>query len=360
MKNIFGRAPASNHMGKLFLGATGAAVTLSLTACYQAGAAVNDEGVGSAQQAVTTSLVSSTLPARLVSSSTNLYWSANVNAIGSPSNIGSSSIYTAAKGNLPGQETLLYRETYNGSDLAQQFTDLAFDANYVYFVASYSILNAGTVESEIKRVPLTGGSADILATGPLGALVRDHGFVSDGATLFYSTSLGIYSLPIGGGVAPTLVTSAFGQDLGLDGTYVYFAAGDTIQRVPKVGGTVSTVITETTAITALFVEKGTHTTVYWGGANDIVKGKTLTVTSPAIITYQAVFSGRQVQSVWFDGTHPLWSDCTTTVSPTGCNINRWVSGNITSVAAGLDSGLDVQGDSTELFAINQELYRYVF
>src|SRR5205823_1778709 len=75
-------------------------------------------------------------------------------------------------------EVVLYRE--DGDD--RYFGDIVYanpGAFYGYFVANYQ--TAGGLSSQIKRVPLTGGPATVIANSPA-PLPRD--LVTDGTSLF--------------------------------------------------------------------------------------------------------------------------------------------------------------------------------
>ncbi len=86
---------------------------------------------------------------------------------------------------------------------------------YGYFVANYPSQN----ESQIKRVPLTGGAAVVLATSP--AAIGNRDLVTDGSSLYWADADGIRKMAVTGGTVQTLVSGQTFAHLGLDGPVLY-------------------------------------------------------------------------------------------------------------------------------------------
>ena len=175
----------------------------------------------------TQSVVAISSPNGLVASTGNLYWtSKSFNEFGPDT----STVWRAGKNNVPGNEIALYQES--GDD--RFFGDIVFanpGAFFGYFVASYQ--TPGGLKSQIKRVPLTGGAAVVIADTPA-PKARD--LLTDGTKLFWIDAGGIRSVPIGGGPITTLFSDGFVGRISLDDSFVYFGEEFLIMRIPKNGG----------------------------------------------------------------------------------------------------------------------------
>lgn len=115
---------------------------------------------------------------------------------------------------MPGQERILDDElSLPASPVSFQAITYANVAGtwYGYFVANYPAQQ----KSEIKRVPLTGGGARVLATSP--AAIGNRDLVTDGSSLYWTDASGIRKMAIGGGTIRTLVRGTAFAHLGLDG-----------------------------------------------------------------------------------------------------------------------------------------------
>ena len=160
----------------------------------------------------TSSIVSYSSPTGLIASTGNLYWTSKLYDEFGPD---MSVVWRAGKNNVPGSEVVLYREY--GDD--RYFGDIVYanpGAFYGYFVANYQ--TAGGLISQIKRVPLTGGLATVIANSP-SPVARD--LITDGTRLFWVDNGGIRSVPLGGGLVTTLRgEGAYTTHLRLDSSYL--------------------------------------------------------------------------------------------------------------------------------------------
>ncbi len=112
--------------------------------------------------------LSYTHPGRLIQSTGNLYWTANQTESG----VSQSDVFRASKGNVPGQESILYQESQPAASPVdfEAITYANVGGNwYGYFVANYP----ADAESQVMRVPLSGGTAVVLATSPAVIGARD-------------------------------------------------------------------------------------------------------------------------------------------------------------------------------------------
>ena len=289
-------------------------------------------------QAATVTQVASEPPTRLVQSTGNLYWTSSaINEFG-PSFAG---VYRTGKTDTPGKETLLYSENRDDyfffGDLAYAQVNGAF---FGYFTANY--VDAGT--AQIKRVPLTGGPAVVLATLPRAFGVQD--LVTDGTFLYWADGLGVRKMSLSGGTVTTLATGTSTFRVGLDATQVFYSDGNRINSVPKTGGAVTAQVIDASPITAMFVQAGAGgTSLYWGNDSGSVQSRPV---GGAVTVYQSVTSTRSVSAVSFDGTRVLWSDFVRTA---GNNyvVRKSQGGTTTVVSSGGVGATDVQGDAGAMF-----------
>ena len=267
------------------------------------------------------SVVAYSSPTGLIASTGNLYWTSTaVDEFGPDV----STVWRAGKDNVPGNEIALYRES--GDD--RSFGDIVF-ANpgtfYGYFVAHYQ--TPGGMVSQIKRVPLTGGSAVVIATSPASGARDLH---TDGTTLYWIDGGGIRSVPIGGGAVTTLFADAFVGRISLHQDFVYFGEEYLIMRVPKAGGAPQHVVSTNGRVSALNItphDGGTW--LYWGDK----EGGVYSVTIPVVAswtprTHQPPTPGREVKAVASSHNNwVLWADCAQPGN-TSCRIRHHAGGQV--------------------------------
>jgi hypothetical protein len=307
-------------------------------ACLAAGfitLAIGDQ----AALAAGTSTVAFTSPTGLVSSTGNLYWTSTVaDEFGADV----STVWRASKGNVPGSERVLYRE----------FGDDRFFGNIVwanpgaffgYFVANYNV--GGTLVSQIKRVPLAGGPAVIMANSP--AYIGGRDLVTDGTTLFWVDAGGIRSLPVVGGPVTTIRSSSFITRLTVDSTNIYYGEEFLIFRKPKAGGFESVVVSTSGKVHALHVDGGIGW-LFWGEEGGGVLIAPSSQAGGGGITVQAPSAGSDVTSIGWDGTRILWTDC---LQPgnTSCRVRKKQAGVVSTLNSGGVGYGHLQWDSASLY-----------
>lgn len=283
--------------------------------------------------------VATEAPTRLVQSTGNLYWTNNfINEFG-PSFAG---VYRTGKSDTPGSERLLYSESR--SDGYFYFGDLAY-ANvggsfFGYFAANYVDLGF----TQIKRIPLAGGTAVVLAT--LSTQIGARDLVTDGSFLYWADAAGLRRMSLGGGTVTTLAGGTNLLRVGLDANQVYYSAGTTINSVPKSGGAITQQVVASSAVKSLYVQPAAAagTVIYWAEENASVKSRPV---GGAISTYQGVLTGRHAESASFDGTRVLWSDCSN--SGNNCFVRKFQGGSVSVVSTGSVGAGDVQGDASAMF-----------
>jgi surface antigen len=282
-------------------------------------------------------------PNRLLQSTGNLYWTAAQSAqvVAARTARGTAAqavpgtseavVYRASKTNQPGQERVLYQEA--SSPLSPVNFQAITYANvggfwYGYFVANYPLQH----ESRIKRVPLAGGAAVVLATSPAAIGTRD--LVTDGSSLYWADAGGIRKMAINGGPVQTLASGGAFAHLGLYGSSLYYSSGNNILTVPTSGGASTTVVSTPSAITALY-PPSTANGLLWGEAN----GSVTSLDGDIYYEFQAPVAGVSVTSVSVAGNYVVWADC----FPQWCQVVGNDNGIVASAAT---SGIpvDAQGD----------------
>jgi hypothetical protein len=282
----------------------------------------------------------------LIASTGNLYWTSFTRVDFGPD---FATLWRAGKNNTPGGEVALYTESGDRSGeyyFGSPVYALVGGTYYGFFTANYS--DGGVATSQIKRVPLTGGGATVLANAPAAIGPRD--LVTDGSSLFWADAGGIRRLPIGGGSITTLVASASVQRLGLDATYLYYAEGALIRRIPRSGGAATTRVVASATVSALSVNVASAT-IYWGEVGGAVKSSP--IAGGAVTTHQGPLSLRTVSSVGYDGSRVFWADCTSgggTSYGSPCAIRTRRSG-VTSIVTQSSNSLfqHLRGDATSLY-----------
>ena len=167
---------------------------------------------------------------------------------------------------------------------------------YGYFVANYPLQN----ESQIKRVPLTGGAAVVLATSP--AVIDNRDLVTDGSSLYWADADGIRKMAITGGTVQTLVSGQTFAHLGLDGPVLYYSSGNSILTVPTSGGASTTVVSAPSPITAIY-PPSTANGLLWGEANGSVNSfdGAIFITSCRLRSPVSASPACRTQAVSFSG-----------------------------------------------------------
>lgn len=247
--------------------------------------------------ALTTGLVSNRKPDGLILSTGNLYFTSH--------DASTASVWRTAQSSSPGQEILLYSEP------GARFGDIVFaqvDGNFFgYFFAT----KAGVIT--IKRVPLTGGAATVLATVTNVDVANSHrNLITDGVNLYWQDVNSVRKMPIRGGAVTLLdATSPNTPTAGLalrNGNVIYASVAN-IRFVPTGGAITSplvrTIATASSRVTALHaVSNG----VYWGEQSGAVRlrvGSTTTTlpSTPGLVPTSISTNG------FTAGAAQAWTQC---------------------------------------------------
>jgi hypothetical protein len=203
------------------------------------------------------------------------------------------------------QPTTIGTGTFDGLNCAG-VCPIAIDSASVYWGGGQGQMGPG-----ILQAPLGGGSENYLvAVGDF-----DVGLSSNGTSVYWADSASIWSMPVGGGTAPTALTNSFEtQGMVIDTTNIYWTAGPVLQ-MPLAGGTVLNITPNTNVgIASVPIGGGTMTTlvsvsggiyanalavdasnVYWTGYAGPGTGQ--------IGVYKVPVGGGTPQLVW-PGTNP--------------------------------------------------------
>lgn len=283
----------------LLLAVLGAATIVDAQLNIQTHHSFPGEVVPLSALAATSESVSFRKPDGMILSEGNLYFTSH-DAAGA-------TVWRTAQTSSPGQETVLYWEA------GATFGDIVFakvDGNFFGYFFAFRRSNRS--EITIKRVPLTGGTAIVLATLKDIDVENDHrNLLTDGVNLYWQDVSSVRKMPIRGGPVTVLDpcqdnTPTAGIAL-QNGNIIYASFAD-IRFVPPNGATSPpssrTIVTAANRVTALHaVSNG----VYWGDNDDAVKRKVGATTT----TLQS--SGGLATSISSSGTAAggveAWTDC---------------------------------------------------
>ena len=216
-------------------------------------------------------LVSCHKPDGLILSTGNLYFTSR--------DAGGAAVWRTSQGATACQERILYWET------GAIFGDIVFaELNGNFF--GYFFAEKAEV-STLRRVPLAGGNATILATVNRGVVHSRRNLVTDHLNVYWQDGRAVRKIPLGGGnvtvldqTPPQKITAGIAQR----NDAIIYASGDEIRFVPKAGAITTPLIRiiakASSPVTALHVVSNG---VYWGersGAVRLKVGSTITTLQP--------------------------------------------------------------------------------
>jgi hypothetical protein len=244
-----------------------------------------------------TGLVCFRRPDGLILSTGNLYFTSHAAS--------TASVWRAAQSAIPGQEILLY------SEADARFGDIVFaEVDGAFF--GYFFAEKGGVIT-IRRVPLTGGAATVVATVTNVDVANSHrNLVTDGVNLYWQDDRAVRKVPIRGGAVTVLDTASPNTPTAgialRNGNIIYASVAD-IRFVPTGGAitspTVRTIVTASSRVTALYtVSNG----VYWGEQSGAVRlrvGSTTTTlpSTPGLVPTSISTNG------FTAGAAQAWTQC---------------------------------------------------
>jgi hypothetical protein len=181
-------------------------------------------------------------------------------------------------------------------------TAIAVDATSVYWTNLYG---------GVMKVPLGGGATTTLTDGPsfqmaVSIAVDDTSVYWSGSESWGPENGMILSVPLDGG-APTTLASGQGVgpsagDLAVDATSVYWGGSVGVMKMPKSGGTPTTLVSTSSYVANLAVNA---TNVYWIGSGGVMKvpvaGGAVTPLADGSATY-----GGGSMAFAVDATNAYW------------------------------------------------------
>lgn len=238
-------------------------------------------------------------PDGLILSTGNLYFTSHDDA--------GAAVWRTSQTSSPGQERILYWEA------EAKFGDIVFakvnGEFFGYFFARKRNANVIT----IRRVPLTGGEATVLATVTNVDIDNSHrNLAADEFNLYWQDDTAVRKMPIGGGeitvldqTRPNTPTAG----IALQNDRVIYASVDEIRFVPKAGAitapSVRVIAKASGTVTALHVVSNG---IYWGERSGAVRLK----VGATIKTLQS-FAGLVPTSIstngFTAGAMEAWSQC---------------------------------------------------
>jgi hypothetical protein len=242
--------------------------------------------------------VSRRKPDGLILSTGNLYFTSH-DAAGA-------TVWRTSQLAKPGQEALLYREP------GAKFGDITFAKVDGRFFGYFFATRGGAVQ--IKRVPLTGGQAIVLASVGDAIDIENthHNLLADGVNLYWQNVDSILKMPIRGGAITVLDTTDQNTPtagIELQNGRIIYASLNAIRFVPTAGASSSpllrTIATASSGVSALHaVSNG----VYWGERNGPVRRKvgttTRTLSSSTVLFPNSISTSGQTA-----GGLEVWTAC---------------------------------------------------
>jgi hypothetical protein len=302
---------------------------------------------GPTTAALTTGLVSSRKPDGLILSTGNLYFTSH------DANFGT--VWRMAQSAIPGQEILLHQE------LGARFGDIVFAQVGGVFYGYFFAIGAGSTVT-IKRVPLTGGPATVLATlTNIDVFNNRRNLVTDGFNLYWQDVSSVRKMPIGGGAITVLDQSQPNTPtagVALQGKKLIYASVRDIRFVPTDGSTLlpphlRTIVTAESRVTALHaVSNG----VYWGEQSGAVKvkvGSTITTLPSTVGLVPTSISSNGFTA----GAAQAWSQC----GSSSCVLRfAFPSGNFSSAIGSNALGVSVTSAGNVFWGDAAGVHRQVF
>jgi hypothetical protein len=304
--------------------------------------AVGGLGVANAA-AATPTVLSYQTPSRLIQSTGNLYWTSNLYNPGSSTPY-ESFVWRASKTNEPGQEIELFSQLRSKPGSFGDITYAQVAGNwYGYFVANYP--KAGI--SRIERIGLTPTASAYIVKDNLPPIGQND-LVTDGSYLYWADGSAIRKMPIAGGAIKVLASGANFSHVGLDATNVFYSAGSQIWSVPKSGGTATELVSAPgTSISAMSVDDqyGYDELIYGETNGSVTERVYLSPTDVELDVIEPPRAGITITSVTLqEGTSPHWGEC----SGSFCDIDG------TTPTSGVP--VDVQGDGNDFYWGAADLY----
>lgn len=262
-------------------------------------------------------------------------------------------VWRTSQTSVPGQETILFWEA------GAKFGDICFakvgSSFFGYFFASKNGILT------IRRVPLTGGAATVLATIPNNVDITNthRNLITDGVNIYWQDDSNIRKIPIGGGAITVIDSSRPNTPtagLAFQNGNIIYASVEEIRFVPPNGSSdppsSRVIVTAASRVVSLHAVSNA---VYWGDNNGAVKRK----SGSLIRTLQG--SGGLATSISSTGPTAggteAWSEC----GGSNCRLHmKFPLFPFTVAVADNAFGLTVKGTRTVFWGDNAGIHRRSF
>jgi hypothetical protein len=237
---------------------------------------------------------------RLVQSTGNLYWTANVQIAGG---VWEARVYRTGKTSRPGAERVIFRTRHLGTTSIGSLT-YAFVAGDWF---GFTVLNQGGY-SRIVRFPLAGGAPVTRRVG-LQYIGVSRDLHTDGVYLYWHDLYGIRRMPILGSSGPaTIYAGTLVNDISIANGMLYFARGNSVYRMRTNGTTRQYVAGGASTVTSVAARyASSRYTVAWSQSNGTVRKTThIPIFGTVTTTLSGTTPGSSARSVADDGVRVLW------------------------------------------------------
>ncbi len=287
-----------------------AATTAAAASAFAVGATVSPLATATTTGAATSAtaqVAAATVPTpvahsraqRLVQSTGNLYWTANVRV---SLFVWEARVYRTGKTSRPGAERVIYRLRHNGTASIGALTYALVRGTWYGF----TVVNQGGT-SRIVRFPLAGGAGVQRAANLQSIGGRD--LHTDGVYLYWHDSSGIRRMPILGTAAPTRIfTDRLVNDISLAQGMVYFGRGTAVYRMRANGTARQRVVSGASTVTSVAARyANSRFSVAWTQTNGTVrKTSQIPILGNVTTSLNGPTVGASARSVADDGVRVLW------------------------------------------------------
>ena len=237
---------------------------------------------------------------RLVQSTGNLYWTANVQVA---RGVWEARVYRTGKTSRPGAERVIFRTRHLGTTSIGSLT-------YAYVSGTwygFTVLNQNGY-SRIVRFPLAGGTAVTRAAG-LRFIGVSRDLHTDGVYLYWHDLYGIRRMPILGSSGPsTVYAGTVVNDISIANGMLYFARGTSVYRMRTNGTSRQRVVSGASTVTSVAARyASSRYSVAWTQSNGTVRKTThIPIFGTVTTTLSGTTPGSSARSVADDGVRVLW------------------------------------------------------
>lgn len=191
------------------------------------------------------------------------------------------------------------------SDCDISLANVAADHSHVYYVDWLS--------HTVQRIPVGGGTPSTVASAS--GLVYHRALALDSTYVYFGDDVGIKRVPREGGTVSTLASGYDSYEMAVDDGHVYWTewtlvGDDAIRRVPKAGGAVHTIVAGGTLANPLSIAVD-ESYVYWTEESS-GKVRRVATSGGTILDLVPTQPGYEAYSIAVSHEHVYWIDSTST------------------------------------------------